>query len=276
MKKIFSILILVLTLTTSCSQYNRVLKTTDYEYKYEAAKSLFAEGNYTQSQTILNELINVLKGTDKAEESVYMLGMCYYHKHDYVMASQTFKKYYTTYTRGMYTELARFYTGKALALNSPEAKLDQSTTYVAIQELQMFLELFPQSTRKVEADKLILQLEDKLVLKELRSSELYYNLGNYLGQNNFESCVITAQNALRDFPNTKYREDLAILILRSKYQSAHYSVAQKMAKRYRDVADECYAFKVDYSDSKYISEAKTLLEKAEEMIKKLPVLENEL
>lgn len=263
-------------MTTSCSQYNRVLKTTDYNYKYEAAKSYFAEGKYTQSQTILNELINILKGTDKAEESVYMLGMCYYKRHDYVMAAETFKKYYTTYPRGVYAEMSRFNSGKALALNSPEAKLDQSTTYVAIQELQMFLELYPQSRLKKEADDIILQLENKLVLKELYSAKLYYNLGNYLGQNNYESCVITAQNALRDFPYTKYREELAILILRSKYQSAHYSVEHKMAKRYRDVADECYAFKVDYPKSKYLPEAEELLQKAEKMIKELPVPDNEL
>ncbi len=263
-------------MTTSCSQYNRVLKTMDYNYKYEAAKSYFAEGKYSQSQTILNELINPLKGTDKAEESVYMLGMCHYYRKDYVTASETFKKYYTTYPRGVYAELSRFYTGKALALNSPEAKLDQSTTYVAIQELQMFLELYPQSKLKQKAEDIILRLENKLVLKELRSAELYFNLGNYLGQNNYEACVITAQNALRDFPYTKYREELAILILRSKYLSAHYSVEHKMAKRYRDVADECYAFKVDFPKSKYLSEAEDLLKKAEKMIEKLPVLENEL
>ena len=57
----------------------------------------------------------------------------------------------------------------------------------------MFMEYFPNSTKKQEAQDMIFALQDKLVLKELYSAKLYYNLGNYLG-NNYESCiVITAQ-----------------------------------------------------------------------------------
>lgn len=73
---------------------------------------------------------------------------------------------------------------------------------------------------------MIFALQDKLVLKELYSARLYYNLGNYMG-NNYLSCVITAQNALKDYPYTDYREDLSILILRAKYEMAVNSVEDK-------------------------------------------------
>ena len=56
--------------------------------------------------------------------------------------------------------------------------------------------VFPEQHKKQEAQDMIFALQDKLVLKELYSARLYYNLGNYLG-NNYESCVITAQNALK-------------------------------------------------------------------------------
>lgn len=45
--------------------------------------------------------------------------------------------------------------------------------------------------------------------------------------NNYLSCVITAQNALKDYPYTDYREDLSILILRAKYEMAVNSVEDK-------------------------------------------------
>ena len=77
---------------------------------------------------------------------------------------------------------------------------------------------------------MIFALQDKLVLKELYSAKLYYNLGNYMG-NNYESCVITAQNALKDYPYTDYREELSILILRARYEMAIYSVEDKKADR---------------------------------------------
>ncbi len=267
-KLLFGLVLLVAF--TSCGQYNKLLKSSDMNYKYEAAKAYYAEGKYSQASTLLNSLVTVFKGTDKAEESLYMLGMCYYNKEYYQQAYDTFKKYYTTYPKGSYSAESRFYAGKSLADSTPEARLDQSSTYLAIQELQQLLEYFPRTDKKDEAQDIIFELEDKLVEKEFLSAKLYYDLGNYMGINNYESCVITAQNALKNFPYTHYREELAILILRSKYQSAQFSVEYKKAQRYRDVADECYAFKVDFPDSKYLKEADGLLDDANKQIAKLP------
>ena len=81
---------------------------------------------------------------------------------------------------------------------------------------------------------MIFALQDKLVLKELYSARLYYNLGNYMG-NNYLSCVITAQNALKDYPYTDYREDLSILILRAKYEMAVNSVEDKKMRNGRRI-----------------------------------------
>ena len=226
MKKNLLVFLLIAIAFSSCGEYNKILKSTDYIYKYEAAKNYFAEGQYSRAATLLNELITILKGTDKAEESLYMLGMCYYNQEDYQMASQTFMQYYNVYPRGTYTELARFHAGKALYLDTPEPRLDQSATYNAIEQLQLFVEYFPQSPKKEEAQQMIFELQDKLVMKEYLSAKLYYNLGNYLG-NNYLACVVTAQNALRDYPYTNLREDLSILILRAKYEMAVYSVIER-------------------------------------------------
>ena len=265
MKKNILITVLVALLVSSCGEYNKLLKSTDYEYKYEAAKGYFAKGQYTRAATLLNELITILKGTSNAEESLYMLGMCYYNQEDYQTAAQTFIQYYNVYPRGIYTELARFHAGKALYLDTPEPRLDQSGTYNAIQQLQLFLEYFPESTRKDEAQNMIFALQDKLVMKEYLSARLYYNLGNYLG-NNYQACVITAQNALRDYPYTNLREDLSILILRAKYELAVYSVEDKRMERYREAVDEYYAFKNEFPESKYLKEADHIFDEAQKVL----------
>lgn len=246
----------------SCGEYNKLLKSTDYDYKYEAAKSYFAKGQYNRAATLLNELIAILKGTDKAEESLYMLGMCYYNEQDYQTAAQSFIQYYQVYPRGTYAELARFHAGKALYLDTPEPRLDQSSTYKAIEELQMFMEYYPQSTKHQEAQQMIFELQDKLVMKEYLSAKLYYNLGNYRG-NNYQSCVITAQNALKDYPYTNLREDLSILILRAKYELAVYSVEERKQERYRETVDEYYAFKNEFPESKYLKEAEKIFERSQ-------------
>ena len=266
MKKNILITLLAALLLSSCGEYNKLLKSTDYEYKYEAAKNYFAKGQYNRAATLLNELIAILKGTDKAEESLYMLGMSYYNQNDYQTAAQTFTQYYNVYPRGTFTELARFHAGKALYLDTPEPRLDQSGTYNATQQLQMFLEYFPNSAKKDEAQNMIFALQDKLVMKEYLSAKLYYNLGNYLG-NNYESCVITAQNALKDYPYTNMREDLSILILRAKYEMAVFSVEDKREERYREAVDEYYAFKNEFPESKYMKDADRIFKEAQKILK---------
>lgn len=264
MKKIIiPIILMVVALFSSCGEYNKLLKSTDYEYKYEAAKNYFAKGQYTRTVTLLNELIAILKGSDKAEESLYMLGMSYYNNEDYQTASQTFIQYYNVYPRGIYTELARFHAGKSLYLDTPEPRLDQTATYNAIQQLQMFMEYFPESSKREEAQDMIFALQDKLVMKEYLSAKLYYDMGIYLG-NNYLSCVITAQNALKDYPYTNLREDLSMLILRAKYEMAFYSVDEKKSERYREAVDEYYAFKNEYPESKYLKEAEHIFKNSAE------------
>lgn len=266
MKKNILITLLAAVVLSSCGEYNKLLKSTDYEYKYEAAKNYFAKGQYNRSATLLNELITILKGGDKAEESLYMLAMSYYNQKDYSTAAQSFITYFNTYPRGQFTELARFHAGKSLYLDTPEPRLDQSGTYQAVQQLQMFLEYYPQSDKQTEAQNMIFALQDKLVHKELLSARLYYNLGNYMG-NNYLSCVVTAQNALKDYPYTKSREELSILVLRSRYEMAINSVEEKKIERYREAIDEYYAFKNEFPESKYGKEAEKIFKESQKVIK---------
>ena len=276
MKKYIIIALVSGSVLTSCGEYNKVLKSTDYEYKYEAAKSYFGKGQNTKAAAILEELITILKGTDKAEESLYMLGMTYYNQGDFITASHYFSTYYNTYPRGTYTEQARFYSGKALFLDPPEPRLDQSITYKAIHELQMFMEYFPASNRHQEAQQMIFDLQDKLVMKDYMAARLYYDLGSYTGNssysttgNNYLACIVTAQNALKDYPYTKLREDISILLLRAKYDMAKESVEEKKEERMRDAIDEYYAFKNEFPESKYTKEVENIYKDAKKYVKEI-------
>ncbi len=273
MKRNFIIILFTAFVMSSCGNFTNLYKhklaDKDYDYLYEAAKEYYVTGQYSQAITLLNDVITILKGSDRGEESVFMLAMSYLKEKDYAIAAQSFQQYYTSYPRGVYTERARFYAGKALWISTPESQLDQADTFKAIQELQLFLEFFPNSIYRAEAEKIIFDAQDKLVEKEYDAAKLYYNLGTYLG-NNFRSCVICAQNALKDYPYTKYREELSLLVVKAKYEEAVHSVHDKKADRYRDAVDECYAFKNEYPESANIKNVDELLMKSEEALKELP------
>lgn len=257
----------------SCSEYSAVLKSTDYEYKYEAAKALYTNGDYRQAAELFGSLLAILKGTSYGEESLYMVGESNMKAKDYESAAMFFKKYYQTYPKGIYMELARYNTGLAMYKQSADVRLDQTSTMEAINEYQTFLDYCPNTTLKEQAQEVIYEMQDKLVLKEYLSAKLYYDLGTYRGNtteggSNYEACVVTAQNALKDYPyaSAELRENLSILVLRAKYLLARHSIEERRMERFRDVIDEYYAFQNDFPESQYMKEANTIFSTSEQVI----------
>ncbi|MCM1369875.1 MAG: outer membrane protein assembly factor BamD [Candidatus Amulumruptor caecigallinarius] len=255
-------LISMVILLGSCTEYTKVMKSRDVDYKFDYAKRAYDQKKYVQASTILTDIYTPLRGTSKGEEALFLLAMSYYQNQDYTNSNLFFKTYYSRYPKGKFAELSRFYSGYGFYLDSPDPQLDQSYTVKAIEELSNFLELYPKSEKASEAQNAVFELQDKLTLKELQNAQLYYNLGNFMG-NNYESAIIVAQNALKDYPYSKYREDFELLILKSKYQQAKHSVAEKMADRYRDVVDEYYSFRTNFPESKHMNEAETIFRLSE-------------
>lgn len=276
MRKFFPIIIVSAMLLTGCAnEFNQVYKTSDYSYKYEYAKECFMKGKYTRAVTLLQDLVTLQKGTDNAQESLYMLAMAQYLGKDYESAAATFKKYYSSYPKGVYAEMAQYYIGQSLYMSTPEPRLDQSQTVAAISAFQDYLDLFPDAKYKETAQNRLFALQDKLVQKEFYSAQLYYDLGQYFGNctnggNNYEACIITAQNALKDYPYTSMREKFALLIMKSKYELAQQSIEEKKFERFQDAEDECYGFINEYPDSKERANAEKMIAKCKEFEKTHP------
>lgn len=262
-------------LTGCASEFNQVYKSDNVTYKYEYAKECFMGKKYSRAVSLLQELVTMKKGSTEAEECLYMLAMSEYGLKDYETASEYFKKYYSSYPKGIYAESAKYYVGESLYMNAPEPRLDQSTTMTAIAAYQEFLDVFPDSKLKPQATNRLFELQDLLVEKEYKSAKLYYDLGPYFGNcnfggNNYEACIVTSQNALKDYPYSDKREEFAALIMKSKYELAKSSVAERQLERYQDAEDECYGFINEYPDSKERTLAEKYIQKCKEFEKEHP------
>lgn len=262
----FYILVLLLILT-SCGEYNKLLKSNDYNLKYDYAHKYYQSGRYTRAITLFEELAPVFKGKEKGEESLYMLAKSYEKRKDFVMASHYYTNYYTAYPKGKYSEDARYNAAYCYYKDVPDPRLDQSSTFQALEELQTFLEYYPRSEKADQARELLFELQEQLAEKALNNVKLYYNLGNYLG-NNYLSAIVTAKNALQEYPYSKYKENFSYYILRAKFAMAEQSVEEKKEDRFRDVIDEYYAFINDYPESVNLNEAKLMFEKSSKKITK--------
>ncbi|MBP3228151.1 MAG: outer membrane protein assembly factor BamD [Bacteroidaceae bacterium] len=251
---------------TACSDYAKVLKSHDAYYKYEAAKEYYTRGQYARTATLLNEVLPALRGTELGEEALYLHGSATLKAKDYDAAATILRKYYTDYPRGQFAEQASYNCGIALYKSTPEVKLDQTPTYEAVTELSRFIERYPRSPLTVDARDKIFELQDKLVEKEWLSAKLYYDLGSYFlncskGGSNYQACIVTAENAIRDYPYTPRKEEFAFLIVRAKFGLADQSVSEKKEERLVSAIDEYHSFIDEFPQSVHRSEADQLYRK---------------
>ena len=281
MRRYSLILFVILPILVGCGDYNSVMKTADYEYKYEAAKGYYTEGSYRKAAEALGQVLSVLRGTQYGDECLFLLGMSNYRSGDYEFATQYFKKYYQSYPKGKYVELSRYFCALSYYNSVVDTRLDQSSTVEALNEFSSFLEYFPDTKLRPQTQEKIYDLQDKLVEKEYLSAKLYYDLGSYLlncitGGSNYEACIVTAQNALKDYPyaSPERKEELSIMVLRAKYHLARQSVVEKRVERFRDAVDEYYAFLNEFPESQYLREAKNILNHSERVIARKGVMED--
>ena len=252
------ILLFVVAVFSSCGDYQRLLKSRDPEEKYQAALRYFNNKQYVKSQTLLDDVSSYYKGTERSEDILAYLARSYMGQKSYESATDYYQAYIRNYPKGKYAAEAYFQVGHCQYLDSPDARLDQRITQNAIDAFNQFVELYPESPYAEQAYSEMSEMYDKLALKELKSAQLYYNLGSYLG-NNYLSCEIVAKNALRNYPSNKYQEDFSWLILEAKYQQMVNSFEDKKLERARDAQDEYYNFTTEYPTSKHRKEADRMI-----------------
>lgn len=242
---------------TSCGEYQKLLKSRDPEEKYQAALRYFNDKQYVKAQTLLDDVSNYYKGTERSEDVLAYLARSYMGQKSYESATDYYKAYIRNYPKGKYAAEAYFQVGHCQYLDSPDARLDQGVTRNAIEAYNQFVELYPESPYAEQAYHEMSEMYDKLAYKELKNAQLYYNLGSYLG-NNYLSCEIVAKNALKNYPSNSYQEDFSWLILQAKYQQFALSIDEKRLERARDAQDEYYNFVTEYPSSKHRKEAEKM------------------
>ena len=259
-RKLGLILILLSVLFTGCGDYNKILKSTDYEFKYKKAIEYYEDGEYVRAGSLLQELVNIYRGTSRADKIYYYYAKSMIGQKDYLMAGHYFKTLIKEFPTSEYVEEAQFMVGYCAYLLSPKPRLDQSVTAEAIDALQLYINLYPFSDRVDEASRLIDELQNKMVYKSYLNAKLYYDFKNY------KAAVVALTNSLKDYPDSHYREELMYMLLKSKYLLAVNSVADKQEERLSNALDEYFAFIDEFPESEHKKEVEKFYETTAELL----------
>ena len=261
-------IVLVLSIIfVGCSKYQRILKSGDVELKYTAAKEYYEKEKYDRAIPLLEELIPLLRGSDRAEEVYYLYTYANFQSNLLYSAAYHFKKFTSTFPTSKHAEEMLFMNGYTLYLLSPIPELDQTETYNAINSLQTFINTYPTNTLVDSSNVLMDKLRSKLEDKAYSNSKQYFKIEDY------KAAIVDINNTLKDFPDTKYREELTFLILKSNYLLTNNSIKEKKLERIGNTIEAYYTFVDSFSKSKYLKEAQTIFEKMTEEQNKIK-LEN--
>ncbi len=253
-------LVIITVILSSCGSYNKILKSTDYEFKYKKAVEYYEAGEYVKSGAIFQELVNIYRGTTRADKIYYYYAKSMIGQKDYLMAGHYFKSLVKEFPGSEFAEEAQFMVGYCAYLQSPKPRLDQSITQEAIDALQLYINLYPYNQRVDEANRLIDEMNDKLVYKSYLNAKLYYDFDNY------KAAVVALSNSLSKYPDSKYREELMYMLLESKYLLAINSVYDKRQERLSVALDEYFTFVDEFPESKHRKEADKFYKTTSELL----------
>ena len=245
----------------SCSQYEKLLKSDDYNLKFSKAFEYYNKGDFMRSGGIFDQIAPVFRGTKKADSVYFFQAMSYFKQNDYILSGHYFQLFAQTYGNSPFVQDAAFNEAFCYYLSSPRPELDQANTYQALDAFQLFMIRYPKSPRVEECQKYIIELREKIMRKSFLGAKTYFDLEDY-------KASLTALNAsLIDFPETRYREEILYMIVKSSYLLAVNSVEKRKPERFQESVDEYYSFISEYPESKYRKDANRMYESSSQYLK---------
>lgn len=248
--------VLVSILLSSCSEYQRALKSDDVAVKFAAATTKYEKGKYNKAIRLFEQIAPAYRGKPQAEKMFYMFSQSYYKTEQYYLAGYQFESFVSSYPKSEKVEEASFLAAKCYSKLSPSYSLDQTDTTKAIDKLQAFIDSYPNSTYAPEANVILKKLTDKLEKKYFEIAKQYNTISDH------KAALVALDNFIADYPGTQYKEAALYYRYDSAYQLAINSVPSKMEERLKNA-------KVAYSTLVKFKENSEYKEKADEMSAKI-------
>lgn len=245
---------LIITLGSCKSEYEKLRTSNDNAKKYTEAVKLYNNGKYAKALGLFDP---VLRRTwcngPPPEELFYYYAYTNYKLKNYTAARNCFKNTADIYQSSPRLEEYRFMIACCEYLETPLQPFEQDKTIKAIASLQHFINLYPESDRAADAGNLIQKLHDKLAEKMSANAKMYFTSGNW------QAAIVSIDNILLDYPDTKYAEELNFLSIRAVYEYARHSPEERRADRYNQDIGYAKQFIENYPASKYLQEVKNYI-----------------
>ncbi len=236
-------------LTTSCSPYEKVRKSSDVNLKLTKANEYYDKKKYQRANELYHDLLPVLRGTRNYEQLFYRYAYTFYYQKDYPTAALYFKNFTGYFPNSKDAEECEFMHATCLVKMSPKANLDQTNTIKSMEALQSFINTHPESKRLAEANQFIDENRKKLETKEASAARLYYNIGQ------FKAAAIAYKDVINQYPESPNSDYYQYMVVKSFYNYAESSITEKQIERYASTVAAFNDLKAAYPSSTFVKDA---------------------
>lgn len=254
--------------SVSCSKFRRIQRSEDWRIKYDAGLNYYNKKDYYHTAILFEEIVPVVRGLPEGEKVEFYLAYCQYYEKTYLLASSQFKTFFETYGRSTLAQEACFMYAYSLYVAAPSANLDQKSSIEAMDAMQNFLNRFPDSQFRDKAVDVINTSQQKLEKKG------YDNARQYLKIRSYKAAVIAFDNFKKNFPDSKYLEELAYLKVVAEYKLAVQSLQKLQLERYSSVVNFYQELVDNFPGSNYLKEAEKMYSDSLSQINKLKTNKN--
>lgn len=259
MKKFILICVAALAVA-GCSEYGALLKSTDHTVQYAAAKKYLAEGKWDKARVLLEKVIVPYTAQPQADSIMFYQGVAFYEQGQYDLSGELFDLFRTTYPRSVLLEQAEYMYALGHYKNSPEAVRDQTPTVMAIDAINTYISRYPGTPNRTDLETKRAEMIAKLHDKEFQNARTYYKIGQY------KSAITALRNALKEYPETRHREEILYLTALSAYEYAENSVPAQRRARYLDMMERHLDYISEFPEGSHAEELTQLYEKARKYV----------
>tara|TARA_B100001059_G_C17731273_1_gene526323 strand:- start:375 stop:1181 length:807 start_codon:yes stop_codon:yes gene_type:complete len=248
------LLILFLSISYSCSEFQKVLKNDDIKTKYDLAEKYYESQDFKRASRLFEQIKPKYRGKPQGERITFFYANCLLNTKKYTLSAFEFESFVRAYPLSDKSEEASYLSAYSYYKLSPEYNLDQNETSEAVEKLQEFINNYPNSENMSSANDLVQELRIKLEFKAFEIAKQYNTIRDY------KSAIIVLNDFISDYPGTPYREDALYYLLDSSYELAVNSIDSKKLERLQDVKKIYDELLEIYPESKYKEKSNKLIE----------------
>lgn len=263
-KIIFRLLALCFLILGGCNrELEKALKSTDVAYILSQGDAFVSNKKYPQALQLYERAAPMLRGTEGAKDLIYKTAMANFYDKNYSLAAHQFKNFHSSYPRDERAEEALFRSAHSYYMSSPDYNLDQSSTYKAIEELQNFINQYPESKKISEANVFIQTLTKKLEKKYFEIAKIYHDIMRY------KAAVKSFEQFINDFPDSPLREKAQYYRLDAQYELAIHSDPSLEKERLEEALTMVENFRKFYRDSPHAEKIKNIEKRVSQNLKRI-------